>query len=100
MAAIAVHMAWLNTLPDVTRFVTVAGKTLAVSVTEEDSGILATHLDTGCWGYGETVEGAMHDIALMLENDREWYCTGEGSRMYLHGRMYDRRAAIQRVFAP
>ena len=85
-------------LPDVLRFVVVSGKQLAVGVVREDHGYSATHIATGCWGYGETIDAALKDIALMLANDAEWFCHGEGARMYLHGRAYQRRAAIQAVF--
>lgn len=85
-------------MPEITRFTTVAGVTLTVQMCREGSGWLAWHIETGCWGYGVTIECAMRDITLMLANDHDWYCMGEGARQYLYGRMYERRAAIQRTF--
>ena len=93
-----VHPIRPDILPDDTRHVTVGGKTLPVSVTFEDHGYLATHGETGCWGYGPTVDEALADVALMLANDRDWYCFGTGKTLYLYGRAYHRRAAIQKVF--
>ena len=98
MAAVAVHAGWLPTLPDLTRFVEVAGKHLSVAVHKHDGKYVAMHHPTKCWGYGPTIDAALSDVALMLANDRDWYCHGEGARLYLHGRMYERRAAIQRAF--
>lgn len=85
-------------LPEITRFVYVAGVNLTVQVYREGTGWLAWHIETGCWGYGVTIECAVRDIALMLANEHDWFVVGEGSRMYLHGRMYERRAAIQKTF--
>ena len=87
-----------DVLPLETHHVTVGGTTLPVSVTAEDGGYLATHADTGCWGYGDSVERALDDLVLMLANDREWYCFGAGKTLYMWGRSFERRAAVQKTF--
>lgn len=85
-------------LPQTTRFVEVDGTALAVGITEEDHGWLATHTASGCWGYGPTVEDALADCGRMLREDKRWYLEGEGSRMVLYGAAYDRRERIWKVF--
>ena len=87
-----------DVLPTTTTHVTVGGTTLPVSVTAEDHGYLATHAETGCWGYGDSVDAALDDLVLMLANDREFYCFGAGKDLYLYGRMFARRAAVQKTF--
>jgi hypothetical protein len=87
-----------DTLPDATRHVEIAGRTLPVSITQEDHGYLATHMDTGCWGYGDTADAALADIALMLEKDRAFYLEGPCAGMEMPGVLMKRRAALRRTF--
>lgn len=95
---VAVHPVCPDVSPQVTRFVQLAGVSFTIRVTREGDRWLAWHEATGCWGYAGTITGAMEDITLMLANERDWYCTGEGARLYLHGRMHERRAAVQKAF--
>lgn len=95
---VSIHPIRPDVLPQMTRFVVVAGVTFTVQMHKERGKWLAWHDATRCWGYAATVDGALEDIALMLANERDWWCDGEGSRMYLYGRQFERRAAVQKAF--
>lgn len=96
--SVTVHHIRPDVLPQMTRFVQVAGVSFTVHVTKEEGSWLAWHDETGCWGWAPTVDAALEDVALMLSNDKDWFCDGEGSRLYLYGRAYQRRAAVQLAF--
>lgn len=100
MTALAVHLGWLSTLPDATQHIDVAGVTVPVSVTAEDHGYSVTHMDTGCWGYGETVDDALADCRDMLMEGKAFYIDGPCAHIELPPSVAKRRAAFRAVFQP
>ena len=94
----AVHPRWLTVLPDVVRFVEVAGLTLAVVLTRTERGYVATHLRTGVWGYGATADDAVADCGDALAHERRWYLDEAGAYLDLSAGERAKRAAIREVF--